>query len=80
VLFDQTVFLQGLQKFIYIAFRAVTANAKLSNDLIDDLWLAGPTFKKFKDSRSDEVEVEHLAVPNIQDNGTILSVRAADAF
>jgi hypothetical protein len=78
--FDETIFVQGLEELLYIVLGTVPFNAELLNDRINDLCLRSPAFEKFQDSRADEVEVEHLSLPDIQDNGAILAVRAADAF
>jgi hypothetical protein len=76
----EAIFLQSPEELLYIVFSKVPANAEFSNDLINDFWLRRAVFQKFEDSRSDEVEVEHLALPDIQDNGAILAVRASNTF
>lgn len=50
MLFHEMIFLQGLEELLYIILGTVTANPEPSNDLTDDLWLGGTTFKKLKDS------------------------------
>jgi hypothetical protein len=69
--------LQGLEKHLYIVLGTVPANAELSDDLIDNLCLGGPLSEKCEDSRSDEVEVEHLTLSDIKDDCTVLAVGAA---
>jgi hypothetical protein len=80
VLFDETVFFEDLEEFPYIVFHTVTASAEFSDDLLDDLRLRESALEKFEDPGPDEVEVEHLPAPDIQDNSAILAVRAADAL
>ena len=61
-------------------FRNVSADSELPDDLVDDFWLARTLVEEFENARSDEVEIEHLALPDIQDNGAILAVGAANTF
>jgi len=75
--FDKPIFPQTLKKVLYIALSKLPAHAELSNDLTYDFWLGRPIFKEFEDSRSDEVEVEHLALPDIEGDCAVLSVCAA---
>ena len=65
---------------MYIVLSKVTADAEFSNDFIDDFRCSGTVFEKLEDSRSDEVEVEHLASPYIQYDGSVLAMRGANAF
>lgn len=69
--------LQGLEELLYIVLGTVSAYAELSDDLIDNLCLSGPLFEECEDSRSDEVEVEHLALPDVEDDRAVLAVGAA---
>jgi len=41
---------------------------------------AGPIFKKFENSRSDGVQVEHLSLLDIEHDRTILTVRAPNSI
>jgi hypothetical protein len=77
MLFDQTIFPQCLEERVYIVFSKMPADAKLSDDLVDDFWLGRPVFEEFENSRSDEVEVEHLTLSDVEDDGTVLAVGAA---
>ena len=62
---------------MYIVFSKMPADAELSNDFIDNLWLRGPFFEECENSRSDEIEVEHLTLPDIEDDCAVLAVCAA---
>lgn len=72
--------LQGLDELSHVAFSDVPAHFEFLADFIDDCRLRCPSFKKLEDARTDQVEVEHLALPDIQDNGAILAVRAANTL
>jgi len=67
--------LQGCDELAHVA-----AHFEFLADFVDNGGFGCPGFKKLKDSRANEVEVEHLALPNIQDNGAILTVCTADAL
>jgi len=75
--FDQTIFPQHLKEHVHIVLSKVPADAEFSNDLIDNRRLSGTLFEECEDSRSDEIKVEHLTLPDVQDDCAILSVRAA---
>jgi hypothetical protein len=77
MLFDQTIFPQCLQEDVYIVFSKMPADAELSDDLIDDFWLGRSVFEEFENSRSDEVEVEHLTLSDVEDDCTVRAVGAA---
>ena len=72
--------LQGFDELAHIAFGDIPAYSEFVADFVDNGGFGRPGFKKLKDSRANEVEVEHLALPNIQDNGAILTVCTADAL
>ena len=78
--FEQMMLLEGLDEFADIVFSDSLAHFEFLADFIDDGQFGGPAFKKFDDSRSNEVEVEHLALPDIQHNSPILPMCAADGF
>ena len=62
---------------MYIVFSKMPADAELSDDLIDDFWLGRSVFEEFENSRSDEVEVEHLTLSDVEDDCTVRAVGAA---
>ena len=72
--------LQGLNELPNIAFSEISSHFEFLADFIHDCRFGCPGFKKFEYPGSDEVEVEHLALPDIQHNGAILAVRAANTF
>jgi hypothetical protein len=78
--FDKVTAPQVLKKFAHIFIDERTVDVELAADLIDDCRFRRPTLEQFEDARSHEIEVEHLALPDIQHNGAILAVRAANAF
>ena len=79
-IFEQMMLLQGLDELSHVAFSDVPAHFEFLGDFVDNGGFCCPTLKKFQDSGADEVEVEHLALPDIQNNGAILAVGAANTF
>jgi hypothetical protein len=77
--FDEAIPPQTLEEILYVVLSKVAADAEFSKDFFDDFWCSGTVFEKLEDSRSDEVEVEHLALPDIQYDGSVLAVRATNA-
>jgi hypothetical protein len=71
---------QSLEKLLNIILGKVSANAEFSDDLLNDLRRSGRTFEKFEDPRTNEIEVEHLALPEIQNDCAILAMCAAHTF
>ena len=71
---------QRLNEFPDVVFGDISDYCEFLADFVDDGGLARSRLKKAKDLRADEVEVEHLALLDIQDNGAILAVRAANTF
>jgi hypothetical protein len=71
------IVLQRLEELLHIVLGAVPVDAELPDDLIYDFGLARPSFEKLEDSRSGQVEVEHLALPDIKNDGAVLAVGAA---
>ena len=72
--------LQGFDELSHVAFSQVSAHLELLADFVDNRGFGGPGHKKLKESRADEIEVEHPSLPDIQDNCAIRAVRAADAL
>ena len=71
------VFLQSLKELVYFPLNTIGAHIELSLDHIDYFRLRATFFEELEYSRSDEVQVEHLALPDIQNDGAVLAVRAA---
>lgn len=72
--------LQGLNELAHIAFGDIPTHFEFMGDFIDDSRLSCSGFKKFEDSGTGGIEVEHLALPDFEHNGSILAVCAANAF
>jgi hypothetical protein len=79
-IFEQVMSLQGFDELADVAFSDAPAHFEFLADFVDDGGFGCPGLKEFEDSGPDEVEVEHLALLDIQDNGAILTVRAANAL
>jgi hypothetical protein len=77
---DQMMLLHACNKIPNITFGDVSAYFEFPADFVDDGGFGCPGLKKLEDPGPDEVEVEHLSLLDIQDNGAILTVRAADAL
>jgi hypothetical protein len=78
---DQLVSRQSLEEVLNIILGKVSADAEFTNDLLNDFWLLRrPAFKKFEDPRAHEIDVEHVALPDIQNDCAILAMRTANAF
>lgn len=71
---------QSFQELAQIAFGGSAIHFEFLADCLDDCRFRVPSLNKFEDSRTDDVEVEHLALPDIQHNGAVLAMSAADAF
>jgi len=71
---------QGLNELSQVAFGDIPAHFEFLADFIDDCRFGRPGFKELENARTDEVKVEHLALPDIQNDGTVLSVCAANSF
>ena len=76
-LFDEVRLLQALEKFPDIVLHKFPADAELAAISSTIAGSVEPIVEKFEDSRSDEVEVEHLALPDIEDDRAVLAVCAA---
>ena len=69
------VLLKCFDKFTHVRFGGSPLDPKLTCKLFRDLWLRRALLQEFEDSRSDEVEAEHLAVEDVEDDTAILAVR-----
>ncbi len=72
--------LQRFDEFTHITFDSFAAGIELAADHIHDIGLRRPFFKKLENPRSNEIQVEHLALLDIEDDRAILSVRAANSI
>ena len=72
--------LEGYDELAHVAFGDFPAYFEFLADFVDDGGFGCPGLKKFEDPGPDEVEVEHLALLDIQDDGAILTVCTADAL
>jgi hypothetical protein len=79
-IFEQMMLLQALDELSHVALSDLPVHVEFLADFVDDGGFGCPGLKKFEDPGPDEVEVEHLSLLDIQDNGAILTVRAADAL
>ena len=71
---------QRRNELAHVAFGDLSADFELVADFIDDYRFGGSVLKKFEDPRRDEVEIEHLALPDVQGDGSVLAMGAANAF
>jgi len=74
---DEFVFFQSINEFAHVAFCNDAAHVELVTDSIDNRRFVSSVLEKFEDSRSDEIEVEHLPLPDIEDDCSVLAVCAA---
>lgn len=72
--------LQRFDEFTYITFDSFSAGIEFAADHIHDVGLRRPFFKKFENPLPNEIQVEHLALLDIEDDRAILSVRAANSI
>ena len=79
-IFEQVMLLQGFDELSHVASRDVPAHFEFLADFVDDGGFGCPGLKKLEDPGPDDVEVEHLALLDIQNNGAILTMCAADAL
>ena len=77
MIFDELMLFECPQKFQQIAPSKIWANTKLLANFANNFQFGGPSFQQLEDSRSDEIEVEHLTLPDIKDDGAVLAVGAA---
>jgi hypothetical protein len=79
-IFEQMMLLEGYDELAHVAFGDFPAYFEFLADFVDDGGFGCAGLKKFEDPGPDKVEVEHLSLPDIQDNRAIPAVRAADAL
>jgi hypothetical protein len=77
---QQVVLLERFDKLTDVRFCPSAVDPKLTCELFRDLWLRRALLQEFEDSRSDEVEAEHLAVEDVEDDTAILAVRGPYVF
>ena len=78
--FKEVVFFEALQKFMKIPFHYVGANTKFLTDLINDLGFGTTAFQHFEDSGPHNVDREHLAMVNIENDGSVAFPSASHPF
>jgi hypothetical protein len=71
------MFRQRFKEVLDIVLSEVPTDAELANDLIDNFRSGRPGFNELEDPRSDEVEVKHLALSDIEEDSTVLAMGAA---
>jgi hypothetical protein len=71
---------QVIDELSHIAFGYLSAYFEFLADFFDNGGFGGSGFEKLKNLRTNQVEVEHLPLLNVQDNASILTMRAANAF
>jgi hypothetical protein len=74
------VLLKRFDKFTHVRFGGSPLDPKLTRELFRDLGFRRALLQEFENSRSDEIEAEHLPVENVEDNTAILAVRGPDVF
>ncbi len=72
--------LQGFNELTHVGSSDSRVHFEFLADFVDDGGFGCPGLKKFEDPGPNEVEVEHLSLLDIQDNGAILTVRTADSL
>ena len=79
-IFEQVMLLQACDELAHVTFSDIPAHFELLADFVDDGGFGCPGLKKLEDPGPNEVEVEHLSLLDIQNNGAILTVCATDAL
>jgi hypothetical protein len=74
------VFFETLQKFANVTLHNVGTNTEFAADFLDDLGFRPIAFQHSKDLGSHDVEGEHLAVMDVEDDGAIALVSASNSF
>lgn len=62
---------------MYVVLDVLVPGAEFAADRGDDFRLGRAVFKEFKNLGSNDIQVEHLTLLDVQDDGAILPVRAA---
>lgn len=74
------MFFEALQKFANVTLHNVGSNTEFAADFLDDLGFRPIAFQHSKDLGSHDVEGEHLAVMDVEDDGAIALVSASNSF
>ena len=74
------VFFEALQKFANVTLHNVGTNTEFAADFLDDLGFRPIAFQHSKDLGSHDVEGEHLAMIDVEDDGAIALVGASNSF
>jgi hypothetical protein len=76
---NQLVLPERRDEFAHVVLDNFAAGAEFVTDHIHNLRLGSPTLHKFKNPRPDAIQVEHLALLDVQNDCAILSVRTANS-
>jgi hypothetical protein len=79
VALEKLVLLQGFHELSDIRLHDADGNAKLAPDFTDNLHFGLPLLKPRQNQKSDGIQVENLAVRNVEYNRSIVVLRAAES-
>jgi hypothetical protein len=74
------VFFEALEKFTNVTFHNVGTDAEFVADFLDDPVFRPAAFQHSKDLGSHDVESEHLAMMDVEDDSAIALVSASNSF
>ena len=74
------VLLKCFDKLAHVGFGRSAVDPEIARELFRDIGLRTTLLQEFENSRSDEIEAEHLPVEDVEDNTAILAVRGPDVF
>jgi hypothetical protein len=74
------VFFEALDEFANVTLHNVGTNAELAADFLDDLCFRPAAFQHSKDFGAHDVQNEHLALLDVEDDSAIALVSAANSF
>jgi hypothetical protein len=77
---QQMVFLERFNELTHIRFSRSPVDPELARKLFRDFGLGTALLQEFQNSRSYEIEAEHLPVEDVEDDSAILAVRGPYAF
>jgi len=74
------VFFEALEKFANVTLHNVGTNAEFAADFLDDLGFRPAAFQHSKDFGAHNVQGEHLAMMDVEDDSAISLVSASNSF
>jgi len=77
---EKPVLFEALQEFTNVAFHNVTANTEFAADFLDPLGFRATVLQPFKDFGAHEIEGEHLAVMDVENDRPVAVVSAPHSF